>query len=499
MRIVFYSSNSNIFSEETFKISVMPRNSVTFCEFCEAHPEHEFFCVTQKPGMFLPEEVSGSHGAAEEDLKTAGSRRGAEEVSKTAGSHGYFSALPNVKYLPLETDTDSFAECVASFKPDLAIAMTFWIEPYDWLPVSDALVAEKLREHGVRTICHSVQTALICFDKWRFHNELARLGFDVPAAVFCDHDLYFCAGSNKDVLRNIYKESVLSQIKALKLPVIIKDTTGLSSYGMTVAHTYGEVAGYLNSKRNNSNRLIEEFIKGRQFGLEIYGVPGAYTVLPPFEFSVNQYGITSPKQSVKYGPCELPDDLRELMLKLAEGLGLCGAAQVDLILDEAGGWHIIEVNPRLSGMTYTYAAACGLSVFEMMYKAVIEPANTRNEPGTTLIESASTVIATDTAVIEPAVTELSRRGEITAELKKFVMSLKLPLMSENQMKEILQLEGVKLLNQTNDLAAKQEREKGFCECIIAAQEKSVLQRAVARFEEIYPGDAIILQAKKMII
>ena len=105
---------------------------------------------------------------------------------------------------------------------------------------------------------------------------------------------------------------------------------------MTVAHTYGEVAGYLNSKRNNSNRLLEEFIRGRQFGLEIYGVPGAYTVLPPFEFSVNQYGITSPKQSAKYGPCQLPDDLREMMLRLAEGLRLCGAAQVDLILDDSG-------------------------------------------------------------------------------------------------------------------------------------------------------------------
>ena len=66
------------------------------------------------------------------------------------------------------------------------------------------------------------------------------------------------------------------------------------------------------------------------------------------------------------------------------------------------------------------------------------------------------------------------------------------------MKEILQLEGVKLINQTNDLAAKQEREKGFCECIIAADDKSVLQKAVARFEEKFPGDAIVLQAKKMI-
>lgn len=435
MRIVFYSTNSNIFDEENFKIKVMPKNAATFSDFCKAHPEHEFFCVTQKPGMFLPEKTDGSHDAV--------------------------FTLPNVHYLPLETDTDTFAGTVAALKPDMAIAMTFWIEPYDWLPVSDAIVGEKIKAAGIRTICHSVETALICFDKWRTHNELARLGFKVAAAVFCDHDLYFCAGSNKEVLRNVYKESVLAQIRGLRLPVIIKDTTGLSSYGMTVAHTYGEVAGYLNSKRNNSNRLIEEFIKGRQFGLEIYGAPGAYTVLPPFEFSVNQYGITSPKQSVKYGPCELTDDLREMMLKLAEGLGLCGAAQVDLILDDKGDWHIIEINPRLSGMTFTYATACGLSVFEMIYRACVE-----KKP-----------------LPQPA---------------PYVMSLKLPLMSENKMKEILSLEGVRLLNQTNDLAAKQEREKGFCECILAAQEKEILQKAVARFEELFPGDAIILQAEKML-
>ncbi len=434
MRIVFYSTNSNIFDEENFKIKVMPKNAATFSNFCKAHPEHDFFCVTQKPGMFLPEKTDGSHDAV--------------------------FTLPNVHYLPLETDTDTFAGTVAALKPDMAIAMTFWIEPYDWLPVSDAIVGEKLKAAGIRTICHSVETALICFDKWRTHNELARLGFKVAAAVFCDHDLYFCAGSNKEVLRNVYKESVLAQIRGLRLPVIIKDTTGLSSYGMTVAHTYGEVAGYLNSKRNNSNRLIEEFISGRQFGLEIYGLSGDYTVLPPFEFSVNQYGITSPKQSVKYGPCELPAELREMMLKLAEGLGLCGAAQVDLILDDDGKWHIIEVNPRLSGMTYTYAAACELSVFEMMYKAYVEK----------------------NALPQPA---------------PFVMSLKLPLMTENEMSEILQLPGVKLLNQTNDLAAKQEREKGFCECIIAADEKSVLQKAVAHFEELFPDNAIILQAKKI--
>ena len=430
MRIVFYSTNSNIFDEENFKIKVMPSNASAFETFCKLHPHDDFFCVTQKPGIFLPES-------------------------------GQSSLKKIIEYLPQESSAASFADFISSLNPDLAIAMTFWIEPYDWLPVSDALVAEYLNEKGIKTICHSSETALNCFDKWRTHNQLIQLGFKNPSAVFEDHDLYFCAGSKLEVVRNVYKESLLAQIKKLRLPLIIKDTTGLSSYGMTVVHTYGEAAGYLNSKRNNSNRLIEEFITGRQFGLEIYGVPGKYQILPPFEFSVNQYGITSPKQSTKYGPKKLPDDLQKMMIQLADGLSLSGMAQVDLILDDYGQWHIIEINPRLSGMSYTYAAACGLSVFEMIYKTCVEKKS----------------------LPQPA---------------PFVMSLKLPLMDDVKMAEILQFDGVKLLNQTNDLAAKQEREKGFCECIIVAHEKSILQKTIADLEKQFPEDAIILQAKKML-
>ena len=415
MRIVFYSTNSNVFDEKTFIISVMPSNTTMFEQFCKAHPEHEFFCVSQKPGMFLPEKT----------------------------------AAKNIIFLPQQTQTDDFVNSITALKPDLAIAMTFWIEPYDWLTVSDALIAKKLEEQGIKTICNSIECGLTCFDKWRTHNKLKQLGFEVPPAVFCNHDLYFCAGSNKEVVKNIYKESVLEQIKSLKLPVIIKDTTGLSSYGMTVAHTYGEVAGYLNSKRNNSNRIIEEFITGRQFGLEIYGVPGLYYVLPLFEFSVNQYGITSPKQSTKSGPHELLDSLIKMMLDLAEGLDLHGLAQVDLILDEDGNWHIIEINPRLSGMSYTYACAYGLSVFEMIYRTCVEK-------------------------------------KALPHYAPFVTSLKLPIMTNEQMKETLKIEGVQLLNQTNDLAAKQEREKGFCECIIVAKEESVLKAALDRLIIIFP-------------
>ncbi len=130
----------------------------------------------------------------------------------------------------------------------------------------------------------------------------------------------------------------------------------------------------------------------------------------------------------------------------------------------------------------------GFSALEAVSSEITNPFS-KNRHGITLGDGAAFFVLTkDAPVVEPV--------ETTAALS--VLNLKIPLISASQMTEILKLPGVRLLNQTNDLAAKQEREKGFCECIIVAEEKSVLHNAVARFEELFPGDAIILQAKKII-
>lgn len=422
MKIVFYSSNSNVFDKENFIIKVKPSNETQFDSFCKKHPEHDFICISQAPAMYMPEK--------------------------------------SLILLRQELTASEFAKEILKYKPDLAIAMSFWVNPYDWLTVNDALIAEELRKNDVRTISHSVETGLVCFDKWRTHQKLLQLGFNIPKGLFVDHDMYFCAGSHKEVLNNVYKASVYNQIKELNLPLIIKDTAGLSSYGMTVVHTYGEAVGYLNSKRNNSNRLVEEYIHGEQFGVEIYGVPGNYTVLPPFRFSLNQYGITSPKQSAKSGPEKLEQQLEEMLLKLAEELSFEGCTQVDLIKSQEK-WYIIEINPRLSGMSFTYSTTLGISVFELLYKTCIEKTNLQMN-------------------------------------KNKVLNLKLPLMSEEQMNEVLNIDGVKLLNQTNDLAAKQEREKGFCECIIATEIPEKIKSALTCIKALFPDEATIQQSETIL-
>lgn len=396
MRIVFYSTNSNVFDKETFKINVLPSIDEQFNQFKTKHPEHEFICVTQEPGMFIPETQS--------------------------------------IVLPQSADYKAVAKAVANLTPDLAAAFTYYVSPYDWLTVNDALVAEELNQLGIKTICNSVETGLICFDKYRTHQHLEKNGFTIPEALFVDHDLYFCAGSHKEVLQNVYKQSVASQIKQMPLPLIIKDTVGLSSYGMTVVHTYGEAIGYLNSKRNNSNRIVEEYITGDHYGVEIYGANGKYFILPPFKFTVNQYGITSPKQSSKSGPYCNFTELIPLLTKLAQTLQIEGVAQVDLIYSD-GKWYVIEINPRLSGMSYMYACAFGRTVFDMIYDSCIDG--------------------------EKSIAENAFDWDKCQKL----CDDKLDILTLGEMAELMKDKNVLLLNQSNDLAAKQEREKGFCEKI----------------------------------
>ena len=393
MRIVFYSSNSNNYEHLSFINTTFPSFDNLWQKFSGSYKEHSFFAVSQKPAMFMPS-----------------------------------SAIIVESY-----DTEVFAKKIAELKPDLAIAVSFWITPYDWLPLKDAFIADELRALGIKTICHSKETALLCFDKYRTASFFDANNFAHAPGLFVDHDLFFCAGNQQEVNDNVYKESVYRQLKTMEYPLIIKNPVGLSSYGMTVVNSYSEAYGYLNSKKNNSNRLIEKFLQGEQFGAEIYGSDGNYTVMPPFRLSVNQYGITSPKLCQKTGPViqseYKTEELKKELLRLTKALNLNGYAQVDLIFSQ-GKWFIIEINPRLSGMTTTYAAAAGMNFYEYIFKAVC--------------------------------------GGLEELKLQAVVNKKIPLQSEQELQALSKAHNVLFISQIENKTAKQERERGFCEVIYHA-------------------------------
>ena len=455
MRILFYSTNSNQYDGKAIKTTTLPSWAEQWDSLARSHTEHEFIIATQLPGMFLLD-VNGN---------------------------GIAKKSERIEYHIIQNDSEKkIAEELAELKVDMAIAVSFYVMPYDWLTIKDAMVADFLRSNGIKTICHSVETALICFDKWRTHEFLEKIGVNCAKAVYMHHELCINAGNRRELKSNVYRDAVFHEIKKLRFPVIIKDTTGLSSFGADVVNNFDEAVGILRSKKTTSDRIIEEMIQGEQFGAEIYGTfdektnKGDYTILPPFLFSVNQYGITSPKQSVKIGPFLEENEahnekyklseLRKILTKLANGLQLNGIAQVDLVFD-GKKWFVIEINPRLSGMSTTYAASAKMPLSEIIF----------NE----LKISRCT---------DAAKSQLSASfWEAKTCHDRMSLNIKFPILDAKSLLKLKSLPYIAFVNQIENKAARQIREQGYCEVILTGETKDELKENLCDLRKKFSAQA----------
>ncbi|MCR4742421.1 MAG: ATP-grasp domain-containing protein [Treponema sp.] len=418
MKIVIYSSNSNQFDGENIHYYNYP----TIASFWEKFTNHHFVFISQLPASFLF------------DLEN-------NQISSKAS---------NVEYVIKKAEP----ELILSYNPDLVISASFWVNPFDWLSIHDAMIGEKLKElrPDLKIYCHPLKSCQLAFDKNQTRIFFENNNFNHAKGLYVHHQLYWAQRNHQEIEENFYKEALIYQIQKLKLPLIIKDTCGLSSYGMEVCKTYKEVIGFLNSKKNKGDKIVEEFIPGLQFGTEIHGnkIEG-YKIFDPFMFSVNQYGITSPKQSIKVGPVNNSkykiDDLKNELLRMAHLLDFNGIAQVDLVFNqEEEKWYFIEINPRLSGMTQI------------------------------IMESKDN--------------------------KKY-MAIKLPVLKKEEIEEIKKFEFIVHLSQIENKAAKQKREEGYCEIIFGrVDSKEELENQLDLLKEKIPhliDEGFYCQAKKMLL
>lgn len=467
MRIVVYSTNSNRFEAADYEITNFPSRAHEWEAVASAYPEHRFVLATQLPGTFLLDLSGGGLG---------------EKAS-------------SVEYVVLRGKTPvALADEIASLSPDLAIAYSFWEPPFDWMALQDSMIGERLREKGIRTLCNPSRTQLLCFDKAEASRFFAARGFACARCVHVKRELYWCERGNSAIESNVYKEYIFQELEKLHYPVIVKPAYGLSSYSMLRAVSPRQVIACLNSGKTKTDSLVEEYIDGIQAGAEIYGRQGAYTVLPPFLFSTDKWGITSPKQGIKLGPvlpvascgsadgtagggadgdafradargAGVPGDrdgadsagvglrrslsaLEKTLARLATELELDGVAQVDLVFS-GGKWYIIEVNPRLSGLSDTNAIAFGKSPIERL-------------------------LETPLCSVPP--------------LPHPVCNFKIPIMPLEDLRKIASLPYIRAVRQLENKAAKQKREVGYSEIIIEGEDGfASIARHLKELESLFPG------------
>lgn len=423
MRVVVFSTNPSIFNSETFFINAYPSWYSQWQACAARHKDLELFIVAAPPALFL--------------------------FGPTAPTE---AGEPNLHIISLEnSQPKEAAERIAALSPDIAVAASSWSLSYDWLPLNDAVTASILTGKGIKTICNSRELSINCFNKAFTHQMLEKHGFLMPRHIYVNHEMYKGDLKKAGANFNAYREYILSELSQMTFPLVIKPVAGVSSMGIRLAESYPMALAFLDSKRNGSDHIVEEYIKGRQMGLEIHGRKNNYTVLPPLEFSLNNHGITNPRQSIKKGPVsqrEYPlEELYKEMERLAQILAFSGTLQVDLVYSQ-DRWYILELNSRLSGMTASYAAAMGTSVPEMLLQ--------------------------DAGLIE-GLYRKGMQGEMQA-----VVSIKVPVQDEKSFEFIKE----KLKDEANEItcfydsAASQEREKGYCELIFSRKSKEEIDNII---------------------
>ena len=335
-RIVLYSSNSKL-RDKSSNCTVYPGWAKQWDEAAARRSDYEIWLVVQLNGRYFLDICDGKLVTEPERI--------------------------HVKVLPMEAKLKEFVEAITAIRPDMAIAMPGPVSGYDWNGLRDAGIAEALRKKGIETVCYSGETALNCFDKWRTHQILKANGFRIPEALYLHHELFTSSKQDAVSTGNVYQEYILWEVENMKMPVVIKSTTGSSSMGIHVSKDYEDAARYLLSGELLEDVLIEEFLEGEEYGAEIHGDRGPYVISPPYRiFNTVKGQLNDPlgATTLKYGPVldeKLHvEDVRRELKRLADLMGFCGIVEVDLVLVK-GEWYILEINNRWSGLTTLITAS----------------------------------------------------------------------------------------------------------------------------------------------
>ena len=133
-----------------------------------------------------------------------------------------------------------------------------------------------------------------------------------------------------------------------KAPYVVKPSDGSGSTGVRRLETYEEAEKY--AKNSLPGDVIQEYLEGPSYSIEVIGHPGNYRTYTITEVHVDEgydcYMITS--------PVKLPESkekrFREIAVKLAELVDLKGIMDVEVI-DDGEDLKVLEIDARIPSQT----------------------------------------------------------------------------------------------------------------------------------------------------
>lgn len=282
-------------------------------------------------------------------------------------------------------------EAIDRFGPDVVFNLC---ESLSGEPQYESLIAQKLEEMKVVFTGNGSHALRLCLDKQACNEVLARAGVPIPPSI--------AASSLSNLPTN------------LSFPLIVKPNGEDGSTGIcdrSVVTTFDELAIQLERVKRTLGGavLLQRYIDGREVNVSLIGnKPMQVLPLAEIDFSdlpeglhrVVTYAAKWAENSEEWLGTRVKDcvlsaqlerDLSDMVLKVANIIGLFGYARVDCRVDEGGAPWVIDVNPNCTlapdaGFAraatragFTYAEAVNRIVGLALERAkdnVIEKANT---------------------------------------------------------------------------------------------------------------------------
>lgn len=223
---------------------------------------------------------------------------------------------------------------------------------------------------GVKPVVSDDHPVAICSDKIKMHHFLGQHGFDNVKTF-----------DNLDAFISSYKK------KEITFPVFLKQRFGSASSG---AYKIDNLESLQASLTGKDNLIIQEFIDGRELGIDVYVDLISRKIISIFikEKFLMRAGETDKAVSV------LHPDVSALVADFVRRLGLIGPLDMDVI-EKNGRYFIIDVNSRFGG-GYPLAYECGENyphyIINNVMGIINEPRIGRYSPGVKMMKHDDVVI-----------------------------------------------------------------------------------------------------------
>lgn len=214
----------------------------------------------------------------------------------------------------------------------------------------DGIIQGTLEMMGIPYTGSGVMAAAVTMDKVATKRFFMAEGIPTPKA----HTYFRYEFKKRDLTGEILQE--------FSVPVVVKASSQGSSIGVVIVEKAEELEAALSEAfKYDREVLVEEFIKGRELTVAVWGNEEKQEALPVIEITtvtgrydyVTKYKVGASTHII---PAPLPEEVtkkvKEIAIRAFAVCGCSGMARVDFMLGEDNQPYAIEVN-TIPGMTET--------------------------------------------------------------------------------------------------------------------------------------------------